>query len=292
MLRSHMGASGPCARAPKPCQGSLCICTIGVGECIDPFVQVRKDPLMVESSPSRVGSADATMVGDGDVVVLKKYGNRRIYDTRASRYVTLGEVEAMVQQGTEIVVKDAKTGEDITKEILMQLLIERDGAKAALPTSVLRQAVRLANSPLKDGLVKAVQEGLDTFMASQRSLLDAQRAFSSQLGRMNPWIQPQVTPAALWNPFAPPPPARPTPTTTEPAPSAPPAPAPSAAAADVDMLRAELAQTQALVQRLLERELSRDATPDAAPATKPAKKAKATTTKATKKKAPTKSAPK
>ncbi len=207
------------------------------------------------------------------VVVLKKYGNRRIYDTRSSRYVTLGEVEAMVQQGTDIVVKDAKSGDDITKEILMQLLIERDGATAALPTSVLRQAVRLANSPLKEGLVKAVQEGLDTFMQNQRALIDAQRALSSQLvGRMNPWIQP-TTPAALWNPFAPPPPPRPTSSEQQAAPpSQPPQPS-QAPGSDVDMLRAELAQTQALVQRLLERELSREPTPSASTPKKASNKA-------------------
>jgi polyhydroxyalkanoate synthesis repressor PhaR len=204
-------------------------------------------------------------------VVLKKYGNRRLYDTSSSRYVTIGEVEAMVQGGTDIQVKDAKTGEDITKEILVQLLLERDSARAALPTGLLKQAVRLANSPLKEGLVKAMQEGLDTFMQSQRTIADAQRALSSQLGQLTPWLQPTTTPAALWNPFAPPAPPPPGTMTNQPlstpvsAPAAPPSPMappvmPHAAATngDVDTLRAELSQTQALVRQLLERELARD----------------------------------
>jgi polyhydroxyalkanoate synthesis repressor PhaR len=190
---------------------------------------------------------------NGEPVVLKKYGNRRIYDTTSSRYVTLGEVEAMVQQGRDIVVTDAKSGEDITKEILVQLLLERDGARAALPMGLLKQAVRLANSPLKEGLVKSLQEGLDTFLHSQRAVVDAQRAFSSQLEKMNPWLQAGGSmPMPTWNPFAPPAPS----SSASSASSAPLSAGPGTS--DVDTLRAELVQTQHLVQQLLERELARD----------------------------------
>ena len=201
-----------------------------------------------------------------DTVVLKKYGNRRLYDTTASRYVTLVEVEAMVQRGVDIQVVDAKSGDDITKEVLVQLLLERDGARASLPTALLKQAVRLANSPLKDGLVKAMQEGLDTFMTSQRVVVDAQRALTQQL---QPWI-PAPTPA-LWNPFPPPPPpgsSASTSTSTSPStstPASPAAPAPAVSSSpDVEALRAELGQTQALVRQLLERELARGAAEAAA----------------------------
>ena len=206
------------------------------------------------------GTAEGPVEG---TVVLKKYGNRRLYDTSSSRYVTIGEVEAMVQGGTDIQVKDAKTGDDITKEILVQLLLERDSARASLPTGLLKQAVRLANSPLKEGLVKAMQEGLDTFMHSQRAVVDAQRVLTSQLSQLGPWLQPTSTPAALWNPFAPPAP----PPVGSTSPVAPVVAATSTAAtfpntgADVDILRAELSQTQALVRQLLERELARDQAP-------------------------------
>jgi len=197
-------------------------------------------------------AATSTRV-DGPTVVLKKYGNRRLYDTTASRYVTLVEVEAMVQRGVDIQVVDAKTSEDITKEVLVQLLLERDSARASLPTALLKQAVRLANSPLKEGLVKAMQEGLDTFMTSQRAVADAQRALTSQL---SPWLQPTTTPVPMWNPFPPPPSLGATPPTTTTA-SPPTTTAPSTAPSDVDQLRAELGQTQALVRQLLERELAR-----------------------------------
>lgn len=203
-------------------------------------------------------------------VVLKKYGNRRLYDTSSSRYVTLVEVEAMVQGGRDIVVVDAKTGEDLTKEIMVQLILERDGARAALPTSLLKQAIKLANSPLKDGLVRAMQEGVDGFLSSQRAVVDAQRALMVQMGQLNPWVPPSSTstPAALWNPFpGPPPPQQ--------AQTQPPQQAPTSTS-DLDGLKAELAETQALVRKLLEREVKATAPVASAPKEKaPKKKAKA-----------------
>jgi polyhydroxyalkanoate synthesis repressor PhaR len=82
----------------------------------------------------------------GAPVLLKKYGNRRLYDTHASRYVTLEEVEAMVQRGTDIQVVDAKTHEDLTKEILVQIILDKEQAKEMLPTGFLKQVVRLLHA--------------------------------------------------------------------------------------------------------------------------------------------------
>jgi len=219
---------------------------------------------MTEQPPAPPPSAD------GPPVVLKKYGNRRLYDTSTSRYVTLVEVEAMVQRGADIVVLDAKTGGDITKEVLVQLLLERDEARAALPVGLLKQAVKLAGTPLKDNLARVMQEGLDSFLGSQRAVLDAQRAFSAQMQQMAnqlpmgamPWAQGPGVPA-MWNPFAAmtPPPLRAA--DVAPASAAPPPPsqaqqtaAASAQSQQFDALKAELTETQALVKRLLERELS------------------------------------
>lgn len=191
----------------------------------------------------------ANSVAQAAPIVLKKYGNRRLYDTSSSRYVTLAEVEAMVQAGKDIIVVDAKTREDLTKEVMVQLILDRDGARAALPTSLLKQAVKLANSPLKDGLVRAMQEGLDGFLSSQRAVIDAQRSLMAQMGinpaQLTPWVPP--TPPA-WNPFPAPQPQSAAPVT---------APARDGTS-DLDGLRAELAQTQAMVKKLLERELERE----------------------------------
>ncbi len=208
--------------------------------CLDDFVQLRNLRCM-ERSPEPMPQTPHAE----PKVVLKKYGNRRLYDTSASRYVTLVEVEAMVQRGIDIQVIDAKTTEDITREVLVQLLLERDSARASLPTGLLKQAIRLANSPLKEGLVKAMQEGLDTFMSGQRAMLDAHRVLTSSL---TPWLQPPTSPAS-WHPFPPPPaPAPPPPSATMTTTSSTP---------EIDALRQELGQTQQLVRQLLQRELAR-----------------------------------
>ena len=267
----------------------------------------RPDP--TQPTPSSTGAAPASSspaAAGAGAVVLKKYGNRRLYDTSTSRYVTLVEVEQMVQRGSDIVVLDAKTGDDITKEVLVQLLLERDEARAALPVGLLKQAVKLAGTPLKDNLARVMQEGLDTFLGSQRAVVDAQRAFSAQVAQMAQLAQmpqmPQMPPGggapwagglpSMWNPFAAmtPPPARPgdvAPANVAPPPSSqtqqpsttPTAPSPSPSQ-QFDALKAELSETQALVKKLLEREMSEGVR---APRAKKATKTKTTKTTKTRK---------
>ena len=161
-------------------------------------------------------------------IVLKKYGNRRLYDTRDSRYVTLPEVEQMLQRGNDVQVVDAKSGEDLTKEILVQIILDKEGAREMLPTSFLKQVVRLSSSPLKESFTRALQGSLDTFLQGQRALVDAQRGLLQQL------------PYGAWNPlaaFAGQPPATPA--------------AHSSDAAELERLRSEVSQTQALLRQLI-----------------------------------------
>jgi polyhydroxyalkanoate synthesis repressor PhaR len=183
-------------------------------------------------------------------VVLKKYGNRRLYDTNASRYVTLHEVEEMVQRGTDVQVVDAKSGEDLTKEILVQIILESmsrkgEGAREVLPTSFLKQVVQMSASPLKESFSRVLQNSLDGFMANQRALVDAQRSLLQQL----PSALPQMT-QQMWNPFnafAPPAPQQqyPVQLVQQPAQS-------SQQSAEVEQLRAEMSETQALLRQLIE----------------------------------------
>lgn len=169
-----------------------------------------------------------TPASNGAPIVLKKYGNRRLYDTRDSRYVTLPEVEEMLQRGNDVQVVDAKTGEDLTKEILVQIILDKEGAREMLPTSFLKQVVRLSSSPLKESFTRALQGSLDGFLQGQRAMADAQRGFLQQL------------PYSAWNPFAAfagPPPVAPA--------------APTADAAELERLRTEVSQTQALLRQLI-----------------------------------------
>jgi polyhydroxyalkanoate synthesis repressor PhaR len=163
-------------------------------------------------------------------IVLKKYGNRRLYDTNESRYVTLAEVAAMLQRGDDMRVVDAKTGEDLTKEILVQIILEREGAREILPTSFLKQIVRVAGSPWKESFASAVQQSVHNLVDGQRAALDAQKQLVSQVAQMAP---------TMWNPFAAfggPPPSQ----------------QQQQRDPEFDRMRAELNETQSLLRRLIQ----------------------------------------
>jgi polyhydroxyalkanoate synthesis repressor PhaR len=73
-------------------------------------------------------------------VIVKKYANRRLYNTESSSYITLENLADMVREDRDFVVYDAKSGEDITRSVLTQIIVEEEGkGKAMLPTTFLRQ---------------------------------------------------------------------------------------------------------------------------------------------------------
>lgn len=174
-------------------------------------------------------------------VILKKYGNRRLYDTRRSGYVTLAEVEALLQSGDDVQVIDAKTNEDLTKSVLVQIILEREETREALPTAFLKQVVRLGSSPLKESFSRQLSGFLQGFVDAQRGFVQAQRELGEQMSKMAPYGPF----AMLANPFAAfaPPPARPV---VEEAPSA-------RDDRELDDLKEQLQETQALVRQLLKR---------------------------------------
>lgn len=85
---------------------------------------------------------DTTETPPGPPVVVKKYANRRLYNTESSSYVTLEDLAVMVRQGRHFVVYDAKSGEDITRSVLTQIIVEEESkGRHLLPTSFLRQII-------------------------------------------------------------------------------------------------------------------------------------------------------
>ena len=115
-------------------------------------------------------------------VVVKKYANRRLYDTSSSAYVTLDDLAEMVKAGVDFVVYDAKTNEDLTRQILTQIIVEQENrGENLLPVQFLRQLIRLYGgghgpSPLPSYL----EMSLDAFVRQQERLREA---FSGGLGR-------------------------------------------------------------------------------------------------------------
>jgi polyhydroxyalkanoate synthesis repressor PhaR len=101
-------------------------------------------------------------------IVIKKYENRRLYDTSASRYVNLEEVAAMIRRGTEVQVVDAKTGEDLTRVVLTQIIGEdaRD-KQAGLPLELLRQLIVASDQARQDFMMWYLKAAFDTFQKVQ-----------------------------------------------------------------------------------------------------------------------------
>jgi polyhydroxyalkanoate synthesis repressor PhaR len=104
-------------------------------------------------------------------VLIKKYENRRLYDTTNSRYVNLDEVAQMLQRGEDVRVVDAASGEDITRLILTQIIVE--DAKATdsnFPLDVLRQMVIASGRASREGTLKYMKSILDFYQNSYRAL--------------------------------------------------------------------------------------------------------------------------
>ncbi len=112
-----------------------------------------------------------------DKVVIKKYANRRLYNTAKSSYVTLDDLAKMVRAGQDFTVKDAKSGEDITRTVLTQIIVEEEAKdQNMLPTNFLRQLIRLYGDPIQ-GLVPSYLEA--TMEAFQRNQDQMRSAFGS-----------------------------------------------------------------------------------------------------------------
>ena len=111
---------------------------------------------MAETAPANEAAA-----GEGPVVV-KKYANRRLYNTKSSSYVTLEDLCQMVKEGVEFVVRDAKTGEDITRSVLTQIIVEEEakGGQNMLPIGFLRRLISFYG----DNLQGMVSQYLDFTM--------------------------------------------------------------------------------------------------------------------------------
>lgn len=108
---------------------------------------------------------------DGGAVIVKKYANRRLYNTATSTYVTLEDLAAMVREGTEFLVYDAKTNEDLTRQILTQIIFEEEQrGEALLPVQFLRQLIGFYGGQMQGVLPSYLEMSLDNFAKQQEQL--------------------------------------------------------------------------------------------------------------------------
>ena len=119
--------------------------------------------------------------------VVKKYANRRLYNTATSSYVTLDDLCKMVRAGEHFVVYDAKSGEDLTRSILTQIILEEDGkGRNLLPINFLRQLIGYYDDSLRAFLPRYLELSMENFAANQEQI---RRYIESTFGQFFPMSQ-------------------------------------------------------------------------------------------------------
>jgi polyhydroxyalkanoate synthesis repressor PhaR len=136
---------------------------------------------------------------DSDKIVIKKYGNRRLYDTSNSRYINLEDIAAQVRNGKDVQVLDAKTGEDLTRVILTQIILEdAKGQPSGLPLELLRQLVVATDRVGRDFLMWYLKSAFDAYHkvhdSVQSRLSEVQAAALSPLQMVKNFMQREAPP--------------------------------------------------------------------------------------------------
>ncbi len=133
---------------------------------------------MAEAFPPGPGSADGeaehAAAGQPDNrIVIKKYANRRLYNTGSSSYVTLDHLSQMVKDGVYFVVYDAKSNEDITRQVLTQIIFEAENSgQNLLPIQFLRQLIQLYGAQMQSLVPGYLEMSLDAFARQQEKMRD------------------------------------------------------------------------------------------------------------------------
>jgi|SRR5690606_10769574 polyhydroxyalkanoate synthesis repressor PhaR len=133
--------------------------------------------------------------------VIKKYPNRRLYDTEISSYITIEDVRQLIVDGEDFEVRDAKSGDDLTRQVLLQIISEQEqDGQPILSTELLSQIIRFYGDSLQGFMGPYLERSMKTF-------LDQQQQFRQQMGSMlgqTPWsMMSQLTERnmAMWEEF-------------------------------------------------------------------------------------------
>lgn len=182
--------------------------------------------------------ADTTV--DDETVVIKKYANRRLYNTRSSSYITLEHLAQMTREGINYKVLDAKSGNDITHTILTQIIMEEEtNGEQMLPVNFLRELIGMYGNSMQSLIPHYLEASMDNFRANQVKL---QKTFEDSLGN-NPLAKLAEQNMAMFKAAA----SAFMPGAEKPETPAAPAqdtPAPAPAADDLAVLREQMAQIQ------------------------------------------------
>ncbi len=125
---------------------------------------------------------------EGEPTIIKKYANRRLYDTGRSSYVTLDDLCEMVKEGHDFVVQDAKSGEDITRPVLTQIIVEQEsnGEQNLLPISFLRNLIGFYGDNMQGLVPNYLDQTLEIFVGNQERMREQiNKSFEGMSGMQN-----------------------------------------------------------------------------------------------------------
>ena len=131
---------------------------------------------------------------DGDPVIIKRYGNRRLYNTETSTYVNYQDLSEIIRKGQDIRVIDSKSGEDVTKSILIQVILEEEKSnKSVLPAEFLFQLIRSQEESLHDFFQNYLSASFDAYMKTRQEF---DRRFKG-------WLEMSASAPQMWEKFIP-----------------------------------------------------------------------------------------
>ena len=121
-----------------------------------------------------VGKAKAASGEPGDAIIIKKYANRRLYNTASSSYITLDDLARMVRENVEFQVLDAKSGDDITHSILTQIIMDEEAnGEQMLPVSFLRQLIGMYGNSMQAMMPSYLEASMANFRDNQTKIREA-----------------------------------------------------------------------------------------------------------------------
>jgi polyhydroxyalkanoate synthesis repressor PhaR len=175
---------------------------------------------------------------DDDVVIIKKYANRRLYDTESSSYITLERLAEMVRQKRQFKVVDAKSGEDLTRGVLTQIIMDEESRGATmLPVNFLRQLISMYGDQMQSVVPQYLEASLEALQRNQSQFRDAKAGALAanpfaEIARRNMEVFTAAVPGG------------------KAAPSAPGAPPADETRAELNDLKAQLAELQQKLNKL------------------------------------------
>ena len=135
-------------------------------------------------------AAEAT--AEGSLRILKKYPNRRLYDTQTSSYITLADVKQMVLKGEHFEVRDAKTADDLTRSILLQIILEEEtGGMPMFSTTMLAQVIRYYGHTMQGMMGSYLETNLQAFVDMQARLAEQSKGL----------LEPKALTPETWSQF-------------------------------------------------------------------------------------------